>query len=130
MGFNLGLNAMQGISGIFQGGGFGMGYGFGVRLGYDAYGALKNFLTGKSKSLRYSTNPTLSHLGSGLLSALGLTDADTLAGATNGFTNANNNPQGLNTLEKQEGVYAKTARRQGEGYMDFYSDNATFMNNF
>lgn len=65
----LGLTA---LTGILQGGGFGMGYGFGVRLGYDSYGWLKDLLTGKATEARYSNNTFMPHLGSGILSALGL----------------------------------------------------------
>lgn len=73
---SLGLLPLQGL---LQGGGFGIGYGFGVRLGYDGYGALKNTLfadPSKTKdaaqSARYSTNPLLSQVGTGLLTALKL----------------------------------------------------------
>lgn len=70
----LGLMA---INGLLQGGGFGVGYGFGVRLGYDAYGALKDSLFKEkvvqgAQTARYSTNPFMSHMGSGILSALKL----------------------------------------------------------
>lgn len=67
----LGLTA---ITGILQGGGFGLGYGFGVRAGYDAYGWMKKTLIEKATTARYSSNPFMSHLGSGILSALGLKD--------------------------------------------------------
>lgn len=73
---SLGLLPLQGV---LQGGGFGLGYGFGVRLGYDGYGALKDTLFGSEKSTkeaatsaRYSANPLLSQVGTGLLTALKL----------------------------------------------------------
>jgi hypothetical protein len=126
----LGLTQLRNlVSGLAQGGGFGIGYGFGVRLGYDAYGGLKDLITKGSQGARYSTSPFTSHLGSGILSALGLGDAQDIASATNRSA-----PQpttlGLNTVEKQEGIYSKQARRASEGYMDFASSDASFMNYF
>lgn len=67
---------LLGLSGLLQGGGFGVGYGFGVRLGYDSYGALKNGLFGRTvqsaQTARYSSNPFMSNMGSGILAALKL----------------------------------------------------------
>lgn len=81
----LGLSQLTGLlGGLAQGGGFGIGYGFGVRLGYDAYGGLKDLITKGSTGARYSVNPFVSHLGSGILSALGLGSAEDVAYATNG----------------------------------------------
>lgn len=63
---------LLGLQGLLQGGGFGIGYGFGVRLGYDSYGALKDMLVPQAQQARYSPNPFMSHLGSGILTALKL----------------------------------------------------------
>lgn len=69
----LGLAGLgKGLMGLLQGGGFGIGYGFGVRLGYDTYGGIKDLITGKAQQARYSKDNFTSHLGSGILSALGL----------------------------------------------------------
>jgi hypothetical protein len=102
----LGLSSiLTGLQGLFQGGGFGIGYGFGVRLGYDAYGGLKDWLTGKASNLRYSTNPFMSHLGSGVLSALGLSDAGDMAQMTNNQKNATASSLGLQDPEDIQAHY-------------------------
>lgn len=69
--------------GLLQGGGFGIGYGFGVRLGYDAYGHIKDLFTGKAGQARYSPDPFTSHLGSGILSALQLKTPEAHASTDN-----------------------------------------------
>ena len=114
----LGLSQLTGLlGGLAQGGGFGMGYGFGVRLGYDAYGGLKDLITKGSTGARYSANPFVSHLGSGILSALGLGDAQDVAYATNRSSPiSETQSMGLTTPEKQEGLYAKrivTGKQKG-----------------
>ncbi|NIR86940.1 hypothetical protein GWO13_04925 [Candidatus Bathyarchaeota archaeon] len=68
----------KGLTGLLQGGGFGIGYGFGVRLGYDMYGGIKKALgldspekaKNKMQTFRYSQHPFFSHLGSGSMMAL------------------------------------------------------------
>lgn len=76
--FSGGSAITKGLTGLLQGGGFGLGYGFGVRMGYDAYGGLKKALgldtvEGTKKKMataRYNTHPFVSHLGSGALMGL------------------------------------------------------------
>lgn len=66
------LSLGKGLTGLLQGGGFGIGYGFGVRLGYDTYGGLKDLIMGKAQKARYAKDNFTSHLGSGIMSALNL----------------------------------------------------------
>lgn len=74
---------VPGLQGLLQGGGFGLGYGFGVRLGYDAYGGLKDLITKGAASARLSPSTGFtSHLGSGILTALGLTMPEASAQTT------------------------------------------------
>lgn len=58
------------LSGLAQGGGFGLGYGFMVRAGYDLYGAVKDQVIGALTGQRYTPNPASSMMGTGGLMGL------------------------------------------------------------
>lgn len=59
----MGLGGLQGLS---QGGGFGLGYGFMVRAGYDLYGALRDKFTDSLTNARYTPGNTgVSMMGTG-----------------------------------------------------------------
>ena len=60
----------KGVQGLAQGGGFGLGYGFMVRAGYDLYGAIKDRLIGSLQQTRYSPDTALSMAGTGGLMGL------------------------------------------------------------
>lgn len=53
------------LSGLAQGGGFGLGYGFMVRAGYDLYGAIKDKVIGSLMGARYVPAPATSMMGTG-----------------------------------------------------------------
>lgn len=66
----LGKLGLSGISGLAQGGGFGLGYGFMVRMGYDLYGALKDKAISSLTGLRYTPDTSTSMAGTGGLMGL------------------------------------------------------------
>ena len=58
------------LGGLAQGGGFGLGYGFMVRAGYDLYGAIKDQVVGSLMGARYVPDSSTSMLGTGGLMGL------------------------------------------------------------
>jgi hypothetical protein len=53
------------LGGLSQGGGFGLGYGFMVRAGYDLYGAIKDQVIGNLMGARYVPDSATSMMGTG-----------------------------------------------------------------
>jgi hypothetical protein len=66
----LGKLGLGGLNGLAQGGGFGLGYGFMVRAGYDLYGAIKDQLVGGLQTARYMPSTATSMMGTGGLMGL------------------------------------------------------------
>ena len=69
----MGLGGLQGLS---QGGGFGLGYGFMVRAGYDLYGQLRDNVIGKLTGARYTPDTATSMMGTGGLMGLSRTEGN------------------------------------------------------
>jgi hypothetical protein len=67
----------KGIQGLAQGGGFGLGYGFMVRAGYDLYGAVKDKLMGMLGMARYTPDPFTSMAGTGGIMGMQRNTSDT-----------------------------------------------------
>ncbi len=63
-------NRGSALGGLMQGGGFGLGYGFMVRAGYDLYGAIKDKLVGSLMGARYTVPAASSMIGTGGLMGL------------------------------------------------------------
>ena len=66
----LGKLGLGGLNGLAQCGGFGLGYGFMVRAGYDLYGAIKDQLVGGLTTARYTPSTATSMMGTGGLMGL------------------------------------------------------------
>lgn len=58
-------NRGSALGGLMQGGGFGLGYGFMVRAGYDLYGAIKDKVIGSLMGARYMPGTGASMMGTG-----------------------------------------------------------------
>lgn len=73
----LGKLGLSGVSGLAQGGGFGLGYGFMVRAGYDLYGQMRDKVLGALTGQRYTPGTATSMAGTGGIMGLSRTDPGT-----------------------------------------------------
>jgi hypothetical protein len=71
----LGRLGLGGLTGLAQGGGFGLGYGFMVRAGYDLYGQMRDKVMETLGIQRYTPDTATSMAGTGGLMGLSRTDS-------------------------------------------------------
>lgn len=96
-----------GLSGLAQGGGFGLGYGFMVRAGYDLYGALRDRLTSNLTALRYTPDSGHSMIGTGGLMGLARTNNNAVNmpfPVANASPGGSPSPMGQSKIDRMQGI--------------------------
>lgn len=107
----MGLGGLQGLS---QGGGFGLGYGFMVRAGYDLYGQARDKIMQLLTGARYTPDTGTSMMGTGGLMGLSRTDSKETPDTTS-LSKMQSDPKYQSLVRRLGASNAKSAYQKIQG---------------